>query len=428
MKYINQYNKIKELEPRKRGFEFEKLMNKICDDQDILLSDSYKTADTEQQIDGAVEINSKIFLVESKWEKQETLSASKLFIFLGKISSKIEGTIGIFISHNELSENFISSVRNGLRQSCIVIHGEENIMDIINGKVNVKDFIWYTYQQASTKNRSFINTSEFQSLPRKSATTVDLQSDVEWKEISKKLLDSSTTDIFVTNLETNYRSDIDLSQKTLNVFTYVYTNALRQEKFIILVKKCLSAEKESFKDQLIQRLKSKRWTEYVKYSFLDTFTNEFENISNDDKEKILENAVNHIEAYLGLYDEENKASELIKFLFKHLNEDDIKRLANVYLDIYCDTFRMEKFLQKKISNKIFNKLNDNKLTRFDVVKQTILSKLEDEKRDEYIHAFRGINEEKQKESTVQYILQKYRKVIDDQEACLNLLRDEYDKL
>jgi len=427
MRYKNQFDKIKDLESRKRGFEFEKLINKICEDQGILISNSYKTADSEQQIDGAVEINSRIFLVESKWESKSTLAASKLFGFFGKINSKLEGTIGIFISYNELSDNFLSAVRNGLKQSCIVIHGKENIMDIIEEKVNIKEFIWYVFQQASTDNRSFVNTSEYQSLPKKQLIQNIVPVDTRWNEISSYLLDSTAADVFAVSLESNYHREIELSKKALNLFSVAYTNALRQEKYLILIKKCLSEEKEQFKLQIIHRLKSKKWTEYVKYSFLDNSKNDFDSIEEEDKKQILENSINHLVEYLGSYDDENNASELIDFLFKYLSENDFEKLANTYLVIYCDTFRKEKFLQKKIANRIFEKLVKLKKNLFEVVKPTILAKLQDEKRDEYIFETENENKAELKESTINHIYRKYSKVLDKEEY-KDFLREEYDKI
>jgi len=427
MKYLSKFNEIKDLKPRKRGFEFEKLLNKICEDQGILLSNSYRTADSEQQIDGAVEINSKIFLVESKWEKKSTLAASKLFSFLGKINSKIDGTIGIFIFFNELSENFISAVRNGLKQTCIIIHGKENIMDIIEQKVNIEDFIWYTFQQASTKNRNCVNTSEFQSLPKKQNKQSVVLIDSKWNEISSSLLDSTSLEIFAAKLENCYHQDIELSKKTLNLFSVVYTNSLRQQKYSILIRKCITEEKELFKQHILQKLKSKHWMEYVKYSFLDSIKEEFESIEPEDKNKILDNSINHLEKYLGVFDEENNASELVDFLFNYLTEKDIEKFANSYLVIYCDSFRKDKFLQKIIATKIFKKVNDLEKGVFEIVKLTIISKLQDEKRDEYIFAEDKDDKEMMKNNSIKQVLRKFKKVLND-EKYEELLNQEYDKL
>ncbi|SFF73759.1 hypothetical protein [Sunxiuqinia elliptica] len=427
MNYLTKFEEIKKLKAKKRGFEFEKLLNKICEDQGILLSNSYKTADSEQQIDGAVEIKSKIFLIESKWEKSSTLAASKLFSFLGKINSKIEGTLGLFISYNELSDNFISAVRNGLKQTCIVIHGKDNIMDIIEEKVNIKDFIWYAFQEASTKNRECVNTSEFQSLPKNRKKQSISQLDSNWNEISSLLLDTTPPDLFSAKLESCYHNNIELSKKTLNLFPVVYTNSIRQEKYSILIKKCISEENEIFKKLVIKKLKSTQWKEYVKHSFLETIENEFDNIDPEDKKVIIENCINHLEKNLGNYDEENNASELVQFLFKHLSKDDFKKLANAYLVIYCDFSRKDKFLQKTIANKIFKELEKLDINVFKAIKPTIISKLIDYKRDEYIFADENDDDEKIKAHTIKQILWKYQKVLNKREH-KNLLNSEYDKI
>ena len=127
-KFIDRFNKIKKLKPTRRGLLFERLLYEIFDDQNILLERSYKNEDGSQQIDDAVEINKRIFIIEVKWEKTETIAASKLYSFLGKINSKIEGTLGIFISYNELGDNFINSIRAGIKQNCILVHGKENLL------------------------------------------------------------------------------------------------------------------------------------------------------------------------------------------------------------------------------------------------------------------------------------------------------------
>jgi len=421
MSYKNKYDEIKTLPSRQRGFEFEKLINKICDDKGILISNSYKTVDLEQQIDGAIEIHkAKIFLIEAKWEESSTLAASKLFSFLGKVNSKIEGTLGLFISHNELSDNFISSVRNGLRQNCIIIHGEENIKDIIEKNVSIEDFIWYVFQQASTKNRSSINTSEFQSIPKVSAQNVNNN----WNQISQVLLSPQSIQIFTVTLEDLYSSDIELSKKTLNIFSVSQADSLMQQKYLILVKKCINEESDVFKKELLFRLKSKHWKEYVEYPFLENIKEYITEISETERTEILNNAISHLEKYQESYQEENYASILVDFLFSHLTTDEINKLANAYLGIYCDDFRKDKFIQKQMANKIFRHLNEKELDVFEVVKPTILSRLVTAKRDEFY--YESEDKEWSKRNSISRVSYKYAKVLDIDK--LEVLKSEYDKL
>lgn len=144
--FWTKFKLIKLLSPQKRGLRFERLFYEIFKRDGILLEGSLKTEDGGQQIDGAIEINNKIFIVEIKWENSATLAASKLYSFLGKVNSKIEGTLGLFISYDELEKNFIDSARGGIKQNCIIIHGIDNLKPTIRGEVSIADYVWYIYQ------------------------------------------------------------------------------------------------------------------------------------------------------------------------------------------------------------------------------------------------------------------------------------------
>lgn len=427
MIYKEEYDKIKLLPPRKRGFQFEKLINKICHDEGILLSNSYRTAESEQQIDGAVEINKKVFLIEAKWERTETLAASKLYSFLGKINSKIEGTIGIFISHNILSDNFISAVRNGLRQNCILIHGEENILDIVEKKVDIGEFIWYTYQKASTKNLSCINTSEYISIPIKSdKTTTTTVPPQNWSDIYENLNDNTPSIDFAARLESSYNKEIELSKKSLNLISILKKDRLSFDKYNLLIKKCYSEEKDEFEKHFIEKMLSPFWKEYIPLLSIDFIKNDL-TINEPDKNKILGKAISHLTNHMGTYEEENNASYLIDFLFVRLDVNDLKKLANVYLTIYCDKSRLDNFPQKQTSLRIFSSLKKRGVSILETLKSALIEQLRQIKSDEYFYYDDISDEKKIKESSLKYFAREFHKVLEGQDS-EDFFRQEYDKL
>lgn len=65
--FTAKFEKISQLDPKMRGLLFERLFYEIFESHKILLEKSFKNDDGSQQIDGAVEINNRIFLVEIKW-------------------------------------------------------------------------------------------------------------------------------------------------------------------------------------------------------------------------------------------------------------------------------------------------------------------------------------------------------------------------
>ena len=73
------FEKIKKIAPTGRGLRFERLFYEIFESHGILLERSYKNEDGSQQIDGAIEIYNRIFLIEIKWEKSETLLILSLY-------------------------------------------------------------------------------------------------------------------------------------------------------------------------------------------------------------------------------------------------------------------------------------------------------------------------------------------------------------
>ncbi len=132
VRFIEKFEVLKQMDKvsdpaikRQRGLQFEELINDIFEDETTLLKRGFHSSDNRsEQVDGAVEIWNRVLLLEVKWVKSN-LAASELFSFIGKIENKFHGTLGIFISRNKLSENFISALNRGRRQNVIVIHGED---------------------------------------------------------------------------------------------------------------------------------------------------------------------------------------------------------------------------------------------------------------------------------------------------------------
>jgi Restriction endonuclease len=103
-----------------RGQEFEVLINDILEDEGILLKRGYHVSDNKsEQIDGAIEIHNRTILIEVKWVKKN-LAASELYAFIGKVENKLSGTLGLFISKNKLSNNFIKSIVKGRKRRIIL--------------------------------------------------------------------------------------------------------------------------------------------------------------------------------------------------------------------------------------------------------------------------------------------------------------------
>ncbi|MFS4469873.1 restriction endonuclease [Chryseobacterium sp. T20] len=154
--FIDQFNTLKKVPNERqllqqRGRDFEELINNVFQEEGILITRGFHTSDNKsEQIDGAIEIDSRIFLIESKWV-DSNLAASELFSFIGKIENKFFGTLGIFISKAKLSDNFINALNKGRRQTVLVIHGED--VDLLfdpENNLEIGKYISHTLSYALT--------------------------------------------------------------------------------------------------------------------------------------------------------------------------------------------------------------------------------------------------------------------------------------
>lgn len=296
IEFKEKFAKIKEYAPRRRGFRFERLFYEIFDHYEILIEKSYKNEDGSQQIDGAVEINNRIFIIEVKWEKTETLAASKLYSFLGKINSKIEGTLGLFISYNELGNNFINSTRAGIKQNCIIINGKENIIPIITGEVSIKDYIWYIYQQASTRNRISIPVSEFKSIPQEKTKSTDND---KWKEVYEALISDDSKGDFELKLDANYSFIEKLSEKTITLYPILKKNRNITNKIKYLIKSIIDKDKNALFDSLVSKLKTSHWIGYADEYILEK-TRNLSELDTKQADKIADNVLQYLKEYDGV--------------------------------------------------------------------------------------------------------------------------------
>ncbi|MES2589274.1 MAG: hypothetical protein V4622_09850 [Bacteroidota bacterium] len=365
MTYRKEFNKIEALSNhQQRGTEFEILLNKICEDANISIFSRYRTADTSQEIDGCVLIYSKVFLLEAKWENEDTLAASKLYSFLGKINSKIEGTLGVFISYNKLKDNFINAFRNGIKQNCILIHGKENIEDIIDKKLDLKDFLEYCFIMTSTKNRIDISTSEFINLPDKSKYITRTEKPVQdnWLEIYNGLIGVMSVSDFTVKLEFWYSDKLNLSEKIINIYNSLNLTFGIQQKLDILITRLTEKEKDIFTSVIVDKFKNEHWKMFAYENFCNKLKELRLNIDVNDRKLIIENVTQVLN---GDWDLENKASYVIDIFYALLSEVEKKEMLIKYLEIYCDKSRATKFKQKQFAEKLFTDFNGD---YFDIVK------------------------------------------------------------
>ncbi len=134
----------KKYTPHQRGFEFEKLIFSVLQNEGLEPRSGYKPEG--EQIDGSFFWNGQTFLLEAKWVTNP-LPVSSIYSFKGKLDGKFHTTSGIFISVNGYSDDVEDALKFG-KSLNILLFDKEDIPPIFNGEVLFLEVLKFKLRQA----------------------------------------------------------------------------------------------------------------------------------------------------------------------------------------------------------------------------------------------------------------------------------------
>ncbi|RJP29434.1 MAG: hypothetical protein C4527_11025 [Candidatus Omnitrophota bacterium] len=137
---------------QKRGFSFEKFLNKLFDLFQLKPRSSFRLKG--EQIDGSFEINSEFYLLEAKWQKKQIIS-SELRAFKGCVESKSTWTRGLFVSHSGFSNDSLEAFSKGSSTNIIGMDGQD-LYFILEGELSLIEAIHQKSRHAAETGEFFI--------------------------------------------------------------------------------------------------------------------------------------------------------------------------------------------------------------------------------------------------------------------------------
>ena len=415
----------------------------------MLVSSSYRTSNgVIEQIDGAIRISCRIFLLEVKWAESEHLAESDLYAFMGKVNTKLPGTLGLFVSYNELSQNFLNAMRNGQRQTCIVIHGPDNIKKLIDGSVDIKAYLTYFYEIASTKGIVELSVSDYAKLDLQNsinssgtvATTMSVGSSqsVSWSLVLKDLcLDQvSVNDFGKTYSSSDFKG---LSDKVVSVFPYLQYKDYSKYKELLsycdkkeLANSFLNYAAGSNLKKLLKpnmydgiEFNNRNYFSSVFISYIEPLKLDFKDL-NSEVDKYVDVLVNLLNEEKGFYENENVISRYVELVLTVLNQEQQMKLANPYFDIFIDDYRKEKsdydnhvYENKKVAKEVINLAK-----QVDGFRERIVEPVVKEKLCVYDDSFYKENDE----SSVSLVMRKYGMKLREVGVCKSEVEEMYKNL
>ena len=130
---------LSSLPPQQRGYAFEAFLKQLFDAYGLEAHDPFRLRG--EQIDGSFQLASETYLVEAKWQGQQT-GVADLHIFHGKIEQKAAWTRGLFISNSGFTTEGLTAFGRGKRVICMngsdlyeTLHREFPLNKVLDQKV-----------------------------------------------------------------------------------------------------------------------------------------------------------------------------------------------------------------------------------------------------------------------------------------------------
>lgn len=140
---------------QERGYRLENLLCALFNLFDLDPRASFKIAG--EQIDGAFSFDGTDYLFEAKWQ-QGLVPAADLDVLAGKLSRKLENTLGLFLSVNGFSEDGVNAHSSG-RRLMILMDGSD-LMAVLEGRIDLVQLLLRKRRQAAHTGKIYLRIHE----------------------------------------------------------------------------------------------------------------------------------------------------------------------------------------------------------------------------------------------------------------------------
>jgi hypothetical protein len=149
------YSLVSNGNPQQRGFTLERIIKELFTLFDLDPKASFRLAG--EQIDGAFTFDNIDYLFEAKWQR-EPVGLQDLDAFNGKLSRKLENTLGLFLSINGFSEDAVKAHSTG-RRLMILMDGSD-LMAVIEGRIDLIQLLLRKRRHASQTGNIYLKIHE----------------------------------------------------------------------------------------------------------------------------------------------------------------------------------------------------------------------------------------------------------------------------
>lgn len=152
---VDFYQLVSSTDPQARGFKLEKIIKELFSLFDLDPKASFRIQG--EQIDGGFTFESNDYLFEGKWQ-QELCNIQDLDAFSGKLSRKLDNTLGLFCSINGFSDDAVKAHSTG-RRLMILMDGSD-LMAVLEGRIDLLQLLLRKRRHASQTGNIYLKIHE----------------------------------------------------------------------------------------------------------------------------------------------------------------------------------------------------------------------------------------------------------------------------
>lgn len=149
------YELLSSAEPQKRGYRLEALLRQLFALFDLDPKASFKLAG--EQIDGAFTFQTTDFLLEAKWQR-DPVDAADLDSLAGKLTRKLDNTLGLYLSINGYSDDGVRQHSSG-RRLMILMDGSD-LMAVLEARIDLIQLLLRKRRHASQTGNIYLRIHE----------------------------------------------------------------------------------------------------------------------------------------------------------------------------------------------------------------------------------------------------------------------------
>ena len=149
------YQLLSSANPQQRGYRLEKIIKELFDLFDLDPKASFKIIG--EQIDGAFTFEGTDYIFEGKWQEKPVI-ASDLDSLAGKLSRKLDNTLGLFLSINGFSDDGVKAHSSG-RRTVILMDGSD-LMAVLEGRIDLVQLLLRKRRHAAQTGNIYLRIHE----------------------------------------------------------------------------------------------------------------------------------------------------------------------------------------------------------------------------------------------------------------------------